>query len=129
MNSLKIKECPCCLGLNIIRVNGKAHENNFQRLKGFILKKIFNCRKCKAELGLFEDNDNNNQLFWMELLKCEDVYYKNLNNLQNSKLKCKGNNKKYNAILKEITTVQNQLRQEKIKLKVKHKMQNLGMFI
>ena len=94
-----------------------------------ILKKVFNCRKCKAELGLFLDENNNDNLFWMDLLQCEDAYHKNLIDLQKNKDKCKGNNKKYNQIIKEISTIQNQIRLDKAKLKVKYKIKNLAMFI
>ena len=52
----KIKKCPNCNSLNIIRTNGVIYENNFQSLDGWILKKIFNCKKCNVQLGLFLNN-------------------------------------------------------------------------
>jgi|TARA_B110000438_G_C15715533_1_gene607334 hypothetical protein len=127
--SFKMKNCPCCSAINIFKVNGISYKNHFQSIDNFILKKVFNCRKCKAELGLFLDENNNDNLFWMDLLQCEDAYHKNLIDLQKNKDKCKGNNKKYNQIIKEISTIQNQIRLDKAKLKVKYKIKNLAMFI
>ena len=64
----------------MVRLNGIAHENEFKSLHGWILKKIFNCRKCKIEMGLFihPENKNEEKLVWIEHLKCEDLYYDQL---------------------------------------------------
>jgi hypothetical protein len=127
--SFKMKDCPCCSAVNMFKVNGISYKNNFQSINNLILKKVFNCRKCKAELGLFLDENNNDELFWLDIIKCEDVYHRNLTNLQKDKEQCKGNNKKYYQIVKDIASIQNQIRLEKAKLKVKYKMKNLAIFI
>ena len=48
--SIKVVQCPCCNSLNVIKVNGITYENNYKSLEGFVLKKIFNCRKCNEQL-------------------------------------------------------------------------------
>ena len=54
----KIKECPNCSTINFLRINGEAYDNVFASLNGLTLKKRFNCRKCKIELGLFVKNSS-----------------------------------------------------------------------
>ena len=125
MNILpKVKRCPCCEGMNFIKVNGVSFENKFKSLEEWILKKKINCRKCKSELGLFYHNIEKEKLFWIDLLECEDYYYKKLNILQKNKDKYKLHKKKYYKTLDNIRDVQNQLRLDKIKLKVKFKIQS-----
>ena len=75
----KIKRCPSCERINLIPVNGMHYENNFKSLQDWELKKIFNCKKCKVELGLFFHNHNKQEkLIWTELFRYEDkmtVYF------------------------------------------------------
>ena len=93
-------------------------------------QKIINCRRCKIELGLFYNSYKNiNKLFWIDLIKCEDNYYDQLINLQENKIKYKKNFKKYNENEKEIIDIQNKIRLEKIKLKIKFKIQKKGMLV
>ena len=132
MNLLpKIKECPNCHSMNLIRINGITYENKFKSLNKWILKKIFNCRKCKIQLGLFINNHEykKEKLIWLDLLKCEDSYFDQLNKLEINKLKNKSQNKKYYELLKEITNIQNKIRLDQIKIKVKTKIQNKGLLI
>ena len=40
MNILpKVKKCPCCNSINLIKINGVAWENKFSSLSEWILKK------------------------------------------------------------------------------------------
>ena len=51
----KLKKCPYCFSINIVR-NKWAEiscDNPYQSLENWTLKKKFNCRGCKIELGLF----------------------------------------------------------------------------
>ena len=132
MNLLpKIKECPNCNSMNLIRINGITYENKFKSLNEWILKKIFNCRKCKVQLGLFIHNYEykKEKLIWLDLFKCEDSYFDQLNKLNINKIKNKSQNKKYNELLKEIQNIQNKIRLDQIKIKVKAKIQNRGLLI
>ena len=132
---LNFSSCPCCSSVNIIRVNGITCDNNYKSLEDYILKKIFSCRKCKEELGLFVKDANNGhekitKIFWLEDIQCNDRYHEILKKLEDVKIKnIKSKNKKYYEALKQISNVQNQIRQEKIKLKVKLKIQKKGMLI
>ena len=100
----EIKRCPCCETVNLIRVNSVTYDNPFKNLKNWVLKKRFNCRKCKEQLGLFVDESNKlTRLYWLSSLKCDEIYYDKLNKLNNIKTKLsKHPNKKYYEILKEI---------------------------
>ena len=134
MNLLpKIKTCPCCSAINIVKTNGLTYECNFQSLTDWTLKKNFNCRKCKVELGLFINNFNqkDEKLVWIDFLKCEETHLNKLNKLQKSKIKYKENHKKkeYFKAIKEIETIQNQIRLEQTKIKIKVKIQSRGMSI
>ena len=131
MNFLpKIKQCPACSAINVVKVNGIVHKNEYKSLSKWIFKKIINCRRCKIELGLFYNSYKNiNKLFWIDLIKCEDNYYDQLINLQENKIKYKKNFKKYNENEKEIIDIQNKIRLEKIKLKIKFKIQTKGMLV
>ena len=119
-----VKECPSCGGLNVIKINGIVYANFFESLEDWKLKKLFNCRKCKIELGLFTDNYGKKKLVWIDYFKCEDNFYNTLIKLQNSKLKYRKNNKKYNETLKKIEDVQNKIRLDQVKVKIKYKIQN-----
>jgi len=120
----KIKECPLCSSLNLVKVNGAILKNDYKSLSKWIFKKTINCRKCKMELGLFYNSyENIDRLFWIDLVKCEDHYHEKLINLQENKNRYKNNNKRYDENQKEIINLQNKIRLEKIKLKVKLKIQ------
>ena len=137
MNLLpKIKKCPNCNSLNIIRTNGIIYENNFQSLNGWILKKIFNCKKCNVQLGLFLSNyelyeKKLEKLIWMELLRCEESYYTQLNELLIKKEMYKKQSKKFFETNNTIREIQNKIRSDQVKVKVKLKIKNhvRGMFV
>jgi len=96
----------------------------------WILKKKLKCKKCNEELALFVHAKNNKdeKLVWINFLKCEDVYFKQLNDLQISKDKLSINNKQYSSTLKRIYDIQNNIRLEQVNLKVKLKIQNRKIF-
>ena len=124
--SIKIKTCPCCNAVNLSLVNGAVHENKFCSLQDYTIKKFFNCRKCKQELGLFFDNLNKKyKLVWIDYLKCEDEFYLSLNKLYKEKKKKKDCQK----TLKEITSINNKIYLNRIRLKIKVKIENQGMLI
>ena len=123
----KIKRCPSCNSINIISTNGVSYENKFKSLQDWKLKKIFNCVKCKVELGLFSNNLNmQKNLIWLDLVRCQDNHFDDLLKLTKDKRKYLKNksNKKYKNILKEIRDIQNKIRLDQAKLKVKSKMLN-----
>ena len=111
MNILpKIKECPCCRSFNFIKINGINYENKFKSLFEWTLKKEFTCRKCNEELGLFINNENKNmKIIWIEFLKCEDVHFKKLCDLQLAKNKSQIESKKHSDATKRIHEIQNQI--------------------
>jgi len=126
----KIKRCPSCYGLNLISINGILYDNDFKSLQKWILKKKFNCRKCKAELGLFLNNHNQKEiLIWLDFFKCQDNHFDALLKLEKNKIKYLKNksSKKYNNILKEIRDIQNKIRIDQVKLKVKFKIEKRAM--
>jgi len=124
--SLKINKCPCCNAVNINIVNGAVHKNNFYSLKDYTIKFFFNCRKCKQELGLFFHNLNKtSKLVWLDYLKCEDEFYFSLNKLYDEKKK----KSKREKTLKEINAINNKIYLNRVKLKIKVKIQNQGMLI
>ena len=130
----KIRNCPCCNTINIFRVNGITFDNEFKSLEDWTLKKKICCRKCGVEFGLFIKNKYENKLekiVWIDMLKCDDARLDELNKLQKNKEKFKLQNKelKYSKTLKEIELVLNQIREAKIKIKVKAKIKNIGMLI
>jgi len=96
----------------------------------WILKKKLKCKKCNEELALFVNAKNNKdeKLVWINYLKCEDVYFKKLNDLQISKDKLSINNKHYSSAHKRIHDIQNDIRLAQVKLKVKLKIQNREIF-
>jgi hypothetical protein len=131
MNFLpRFKECPCCGSLNLFKVNGITYENNFKSLSNWTLKKLINCRKCKIQFGLFVNNEVE-KVAWIEMLECEDICSDQLIKLQNKKNKYQEKNKikEYHKILHEIQTVQNQIRLDQIKVKIKAKIQNQNLFV
>ena len=133
MNLLpKIKKCPQCETFNFLRINGISYDNEFQTLKNWTLKSKILCRKCKIELGLFIDNhEKKEKLVWMDFVRCEETYLKKLDKLQKSKDKYREKNKEkeFMKVIKEIQDIQNQIRLDQIKLKVKSKIQSRGLSI
>jgi len=128
----KIKRCPTCNGLNLLLVNGISYKNDFKSLQEWTLKKIFNCRKCKIELGLFLHNKNQQEnLIWIDWIKFEDNYYDRLLKLEKDKKKYvkHKSDQKYKDTLKEIKDIQNKIRLDQIKLKIKFKIENKPMLI
>ena len=65
----------------------------------------------------------------MELLECEDVCLDTLNKLQINKAKYKEKNKEreYKNTLQQIQDIQNKIRFDQSKVKIKAKMQNLHL--
>tara|TARA_B110000196_G_C20783378_1_gene492096 strand:- start:85 stop:486 length:402 start_codon:yes stop_codon:yes gene_type:complete len=128
----KIKRCPCCNAINLFQVNGIAYENKFKSLIDWTLKKTIVCRKCGIEFGLFVNNKYKKaleQIVWIDILKCSDNRLDELNKLQKNKekFKLKNNELKYIKTLKEIEGVLNQIREAKINIKIKAKINNIGM--
>ena len=130
----KIKRCPCCNAINLFQVNGIAYENKFKSLIDWTLKKTIVCRKCGIEFGLFVNNKYKKaleQIVWIDILKCSDNRLDELNKLQKNKEKFKLQNKelRYIKTLKEIECVLNQIREAKINVKIKAKINNIAMII
>ena len=130
----KIKRCPCCSALNLFQVNGIAYENKFKSLIDWTLKRKIACRKCGIEFGLFIKNKYKKaleQIVWLDILKCDDDRLDELNKLKKNKEKFKLQNKelKYIKTLKEIEFVLNQIREAKINVKIKAKINNIAMII
>tara|TARA_B100000579_G_scaffold134580_1_gene108938 strand:+ start:1901 stop:2302 length:402 start_codon:yes stop_codon:yes gene_type:complete len=126
----KIRRCPCCNTISLIKVNGVSYQNGFESLSEWNLKKIFNCRKCNVQLGLFSDKlEQKDKLIWLDFLKCEDSYHNKLNKLYKVKEKNKNNDKKLNDTLQEIEKIQNEINLAKIKLKIKFKLQHKGTLL
>jgi hypothetical protein len=126
----KIKRCPCCNSLNLFKTNGLICKNEFKNLIEWTLKKKVICRKCRVEFGLFINNkDTVEKIVWMDMIKCENAYLSKLSKLQKKKEKYSEENKekKYLETLKEIERIQNQIRLDQIKIKVKVKVENRGM--
>ena len=131
----KLSNCPCCGSINIIRVNGISYNNDYKSLQNYILKKIFNCRKCKEQIGVFlkktEDGyEKVTKTFWLEDILCNDQYYEKLKKLEDIKLKnVKSKNKKYHEASREIELTYKKLREDQVKLRIKLKIQKKGMLI
>ncbi len=127
----KIEKCPRCRAINLLRINGIVYENVFKSFADWTLKKILNCRKCKIELGLFSHNsiEKKDKLVWIDLLKCEESYYDYLCQLQIEKAKCNKENVKYYETQKEINDIQNKIKLNQIKVKIKAKIEERGMLI
>ena len=85
-----------------------------------------------SSLGLFVKNSSKEEkLIWIDFVKCEDAYSTKLNELRKikDKYKEKERKKEYLKVIKEIESIQNQIRIDKIKLKIKAKIQNKRMLI
>ena len=133
MNILpKLKKCPACNSINLIRANGITYRNEFSSLSEWTLKKKFNCRKCRVELGLFFNSHNlTEKLIWIDYLKCEENQIDKLNKLQKNKIKYQEKDKKkeYLKVINQIQNIQNQIRLDQTKVKIKVKIQNRGLLI
>jgi hypothetical protein len=127
----RVRKCPRCEGFNVFRVNGVTYENAFKSLTDWTVKKIFNCRKCKIELGFFEHSDieKKEKLVWIDLFKCEDYYYDRLKELQIDETKNTKQSGKYYKAQREITNIRNKIALDQIKVKIKAKIQKKGMLI
>ena len=128
----ELKRCPCCESINLVRVNGITEDNPFKNLKHWKLKKRFDCRKCKEELGLFSNNSitkKETKMVWLNNLNIEEQYYYILNLLKKRKSKlAKVQDKKYFDTLKDIEDIENKIRMDKIKLKIKLKIKKKVIF-
>ena len=81
------------------------------------------------ELGLFFHNEMKvKKLIWLNILECEENQVKELNRLEKSRTKYreKNMNKEYKKIVNQIHDVQNKIRLDQAKIKIKVKMQNIG---
>ena len=128
----KIKRCPCCNSFNLFKTNGLIYKNEFKSLIEWTLKKKIVCRKCRIEFGLFINNKNaTEKIIWMDLIKCEDDHLDKLNKLHNHKKKYKEKNKEpeYIRTIKEIEAIQNQIRLDQAKIKIKIRIQNKSMLV
>ena len=114
----QIKQCPRCRAINILRINGVAYGNMFKSFADWTLKKIFSCRKCKVELGLFVDDgmDKKEKLVWIDLLRCEETYYDRLTQLQIDESRYEERNEKYYEVQKKINDIQNKIRLDQINI-------------
>jgi len=128
----EIKRCPCCETFNFIKVSAVIAERHFSNLKNWTLKQKFICRKCKEELGLFFNNSQKSEekIVWLNNLNIEEHYLNKLNALEKIRSKLfKIKNKEYFDVLKDIKDVENKMHLDKIKLKVKFKIQRRGRLI
>ncbi len=127
----KVRRCPRCRAMNLLRVNWIIYENIYKIYADWKIKKKFNCRKCKIELGLFVHKNvkNKEKLVWIDLLKCEENYHDRLTQLQIYKEKYKKQSDKFYETQKEINTIQNKITLDQVKIKIKAKIQNRGMLI
>jgi hypothetical protein len=126
-NLPKFKKCPSCDSTNLIRINGVSYENKFSSLSEWTLKKKFNCRKCRVELGLFLHNSIQNQkLIWLDVFECEEKQLNDLNKLEKNRIKyrAKRMNKDFKNATKQIQAIQNKIRLDQAKIKIKVKLQN-----
>jgi len=128
MNILpKLKKCPNCETINFFRINGITYDNKFQTLKDWTLKSKINCRKCKIKIGLFVNNEDKKvKSIWIDFIKCEETHLKKLSVLQKNKDKYREKNKEkeFNKTIKEIQNIQNQIRLDQVKLKIKTKIEH-----
>jgi len=127
INLPRFKKCPSCDSTNLIRINGVSYENKFSTLSEWKLKKKFNCRKCGVELGFFLHNSTKfKKLIWLDILECEDKQSNELNKLEKNRIEYMAKNmdteqKKATA---QIQAIQNKIRLDQSKIKIKVKIQN-----
>lgn len=128
LNIPRVKRCPCCNNVNFIKVGKQTYVNEFKSLPHWILEKKFQCRKCKEEIGLFLNVEENfEKLIWLNSLKCEESYYDQLNSLIERKAKLgKKSYETHNAISSAIEALKEKINQDKVKLKIKFKIQHLA---
>ena len=121
----RITKCPCCNTFSLIKLDENVRDNPFKNLADWIIKKKFNCRKCKEELGIFTHRSSfEEKVIWLNMIECENRYYDKLNILEKRKTKLvRTANKKYYETLKDIKNIQNKISLDKIKLKIKFKIQ------
>ena len=111
-------------------VNGVNYENTFNSLQDWTLKKKFKCRKCKTRLGLFFHSiKKTERIIWFDYFSCEDYYFSELNKLLISKDKLKKQTQKYFDITNEIKKIQNKIRLDQVKVKIKYKIEHKGLLI
>ena len=112
-------------------VNGEAFQNDFLSLKDWTLKKKFNCRKCNIELGLFINNNKQEKLIWLEFLSCEEPFLPKLTKLYEKKKKYREVNKEneYIKTIKEIESIQNLIRSDQTKIRIKVRIENKGLVV
>lgn len=143
----QIKKCPCCESVNIVLVNGITHKHGFKSLENYELKKKFICRKCKEEIGLFQKISNHDRrkdaLIWLNDFKCKENYYDKLKQLNQKKVKLRKNlhikktqmqlkengENKYTETVSEINGIQNKIRSDRIKLRIRMKIQKKAITI
>ena len=127
LNLPKFKECPSCSSTNLIGINGVSYENKFPSLSEWTLKKKFNCRKCGVKLGFFLHNSTKVQkLIWLDILECEEKYSNEINKLAKNRIKYieKNMNKELKIATNKIQTIQNKIRLDQAKVKIKVKLKN-----
>ncbi len=130
INLPKFKKCPACNSINLIRINGVSYENEFSSLSEWTLKTKINCRKCGVELGFFLHNSMNVQkLIWLDILECEDNQSNELKKLEKNRKKCREKNMltQYKKVTSQIQDIQNKIRLDQAKVKIKVKIQNRAL--
>ena len=83
-------------------------------------------------MGIFISNSKKSgeKIIWLNNLNIEEHYYNKLNSLEKIKNKLsKIQNKEYFTVLKDIQNLENQMRLDKTKLKIKFKIQRRGRLI
>ena len=136
MNILpRLERCPCCHSVNILRINSIKYDNEFKCLSKFTLKKTFKCKKCKEEIGIFvNQNQETKKLLWLSEIQIDEDYYNALKKLKDKKNKLnktklgKNYNLKKDEISHKIESINKIIYDSKIKLKIKFKIQKrLGL--
>ena len=126
-----ITKCPCCAKSNFVVLNKVAQDHNFRSLENYVLRKKFICKKCGEEIALFVSDSNQEKVLWLNLLMCEENYYNELTKLKQKRAKLNATktksynniNEKFIIIQKEIDEIQKKIQSDKIKLKIKLKIQ------
>jgi len=123
----KFKKCPACNSTNLFRINGASYKNKFFSLSEWTLKKKINCRKCGVELGFFLHNSTQVQeLIWLEILECEEKQSNELHKLEKDRIKYREKNmpKQHKKVTNQIQDIQNKIRLDQAKVRIKIKIQN-----
>ena len=137
MNILpRLERCPCCHSVNILRINSIKYDNEFKCLSKFTLKKTFKCKKCKEEIGIFvNQNQETKKLLWLSEIQIDEDYYNALKKLKDKKNKLnktklgKNYNLKKDEISHKIESINKIIYDSKIKLKIKFKIQKRAEFM